>query len=483
MSELRKSFIHSVAWTTGSNVGGFLINFFLGVWLARILGPEAYGLVGMVMVVTGFGRLFMDFGFGEALIQNQDTKEEDFSSVFWFNIIVSIFLFILFFFLSGFIASFYVQPVLKSISQVISSVFFLNALGMVQRIKLEKELKFKQIGIAELLSSLLSILIAISLAIKGFGVWSLVYLNLLKPLFYSVFIWLFSKWMPNITFNIESLLKLAKFSTALLINGFLEMIASTIDKVLIGKLQGDNSLGIYSKSFATVRMPVMQVMSAIGRVIFPTFSSIQSDDTRIFEIYKKFILIISSLIFPIMVVFYFFKDEIILLLFGNKWSEMIPIFGIFALTTGFLPFNILADSVVKSKGKVNHLNYITFFEKPLAIIAVIIGVIIGSLEAIALSISIGIFIIFLIKSYIVCLSLSQSFLSLMIEHLKALLLLIIPIIGLVGMSFFKIDYGLTFKILYTFILFSISVFMFRYTLLFPLNDFIQTLLKNRSSKN
>jgi len=478
MSELRKSFLHSVAWTTGSNISGFLINFFLGVWLARILGPEAYGLVGMVMVVTGFGRLFMDFGFGEALIQNQDTKDEDFSSVFWFNIIVAIILFILFFALSEFVANFYTQPNLKSISQVISFVFILNALGMVQRVKLEKELKFKEIGIAEVLSSLLSIMIAILFALKDFGVWSLVYLNLLKPTFYSLFIWLFSKWWPSFVLNSQSLIKLSRFSFALLLNGILETIASSLDKILIGRSLGDASLGIYSKSIATVRMPVMQIISAIGRVVFPSFASIQNDNDRIFAIYKKMVLIISTIVLPIMVIFYFFKTEILLLMFGDKWTDMIPIFGIMAITAGLIPFNILADSVVKAKGSVKYLNLTTFIEKPIVISAIVLGISLGSIYTISITLTFAIFLIFIVKSIIVCLSLSQSIWYLLYEHLKTTYLLILPVVTLIIFANFTSDENLVLKIIVTIFSFGFSIFLLRKSLLSPTLEFIKTYKKN-----
>jgi O-antigen/teichoic acid export membrane protein len=479
MSELKNKFIHSVTWTAGSNVGGFLINFFLGIWLARILGPEAYGLVGMVMVVTGFGRLFIDFGFGEALIQNQNVEDKDFSSVFWFNIIIAIVLFILFFGLSEFLANFYNQPNLESISKVLSSIFVLNALGIVQRIKLEKEFKFKVIAIAEVLSSLLSIIIGLLLALNSFGVWSLVYLNLLKPTFYSLIVWSFSNWWPSFILNSKSLRKLSRFSLALLLNGFFEIIASNIDKILIGKTLGEVNLGIYNKSVSTVRMPVSQLMSATGRVIFPLFASIQQENERIFSIYKKFFLAISNFILPVTVIFYFFSTEIIHFVFGIKWVDMIPIFKLLSLTLVPLSFNILADQVVKAKGNQKHLNYITFIEKPVTVFSLCLGIYFGSIYYVTVFATMAMFINFFIKTKIICLSLNQSIISLLKIYLGTLKTVAIPVSYLIiSTSIYRFDYFLGF-VLGLALSFLASFWLFRRSTVIPLFDFISGIVNRK----
>lgn len=474
MKNLKSNFLHSMIWTVGSNFGGFLINFFLGVLLARTLGPESYGLLGMILVITGFGRLFMDFGFGEALIQRQDVDQKDYSSVFWFNVIISFFLVFLFFISASTIAKFYEQPILKPISKVISFVFLLNALGIIQRVKLEKELKFKYLGITELLSSLISILVALYFAYIDYGVWALVILHLVKPFAYLVGIWCFSNWLPSLVLSKQSLVKLSGFSFSLLLNGLMETIASTADKLLIGKFIGSSELGIYSKATATVRLPVMQIMSAISRVIYPTLSAIQNEKQRIFGIYKKFIRLLSIIIYPIMVLFYFFGSEIVLFLFGDKWSQMIPIFKIIAITAGFIPFNILMDNIIKSSGSSKYLNIVTFSEKPIIIFSIILGIYIGNIYSVTVALSTAVFIVFIIKSYVTYLSLEASFFDLLKEHFISSYFVIIPItiliiIGLIpGFEMFSIKLG------FTVISFLISFFLIYKSIMLPMLNFIKT---------
>lgn len=474
MKNLKSNFLSSVIWTASSNVAGFLINFFLGVLLARILGPESYGLLGMILVITGFGRLFMDFGFGEALIQRQDVNQKDYSSVFWFNVITSFFLVILFFLFASKIADFYQQPILKPISQAISFVFLLNALGIIQRVKLEKELKFKYLGITEVLSSLISVLVALYFAYLGYGVWSLVILHLVKPLVYLVSIWYFSKWLPSFVFSKQSIVKLSSFSFSLLLNGLLETIASTIDKLLIGKSLGSSELGIYTKSTGTVRLPVMQIMSAISRVIYPMLSAIQNEKERIFGIYKKFVRILSIVVFPIMAIFYFFGSEIILILFGDKWKEMISIFKIMAITAGLIPFNILTDNIIKSSGSSKYLNIISFVEKPIMVFSIVLGIYFGSIYAVTVALSAAIFVVFIVKSYITCLSLRASFFDLLKEHLISFYMMILPIAALIANSYFPDFEVLPIKITVAIVSFLVSFVIFKKSIVDPMINFIKT---------
>ena len=300
---LRKSVIQGVAWTSMSNLAGFAINFFLGVWLARILGPEAYGLVGMVLVVAGFARLLLDFGFSEAMVQSADTTDKVYSSAFWLNLIVSFILTAIFFLAAPLIAKFYSNENLIALCRVLSVTFIANGLSLVQRTRLEKGLRFKEIGIAEVSSSIVSVVFALVLAQQQKGVWALVALHVTKPVIYNIVVWLYSKWMPQIHFSLNSIKHLFRFSSALFMNGLLGTTAMNIDKLLIGRSLGELNLGIYTKSFSTVRMPVDQMMSAVGRVMFPAYSLIQDDKARIYSIYKRVVLLSSTLLFPIMLVF------------------------------------------------------------------------------------------------------------------------------------------------------------------------------------
>ena len=217
---------------------------------------------------------------------------------------------------------------------------------MLQRVKLEKEMQFKQIGIAEFVSTLLSYIVAIYYAYYNFGVWSLVILHVTKPLLYSILIWWYSKWVPNLYFSFFTIKKYLNFSFAIFINGVFDTISTSIDRLLIGRYLGELSLGIYSKSLSTVRMPVNTFMSAISRVFFPVFSKIQNDKYRVFKIYNKFIDTFTGFICLFALVFYFFGFEIVILVFGEKWRDMIPVFKIFSLGLIFLPFNKLIDIVM-----------------------------------------------------------------------------------------------------------------------------------------
>ena len=465
-ANLKNQFIKGVLWTATSNLGAVIINFTLGIYLARVLGPEAYGIIGMVLVITGFSRLFLDFGFGEALIQKENIQDKDYSTIFWYNIIISVIITVSIYFSANFIAEFYKNVKLIPFAKVMSLFVLINSIGMVQKIKLEKEMRFKEIGISEILSSFISFSFAIFFASNGYGVWSLVILHLLKLLIYAVLIWWFSKWLPSFIFSFASIRKLLKFSFAIFINGVFETIASVIDKVLIGRNLGELTLGIYSKSLSTVRMPVNTIMSAIGRVIYPVFSKIQNDTQRIFNIYCQFILGVSSVIFPCAIIFYVFGSDIVNLVFGSKWVEMIPIFKIMSLGIVVLPFNILIDSVVKSIGKAKHLNFITFYEKPITIICLVIGVYLGELYYVAIMVNVALFINFFLKSYIMILSLKKSLINLMMYHVKSFKILVIPGFSLLLLHIIGYNEK-SLKLIVLLLSFFLSFFIFRNQVIFP----------------
>lgn len=460
-SNFKSQFISGVIWTFSSNLGTTIISFSLGVWLSRILGPEVYGVLGMALIITGFSYLLLDFGFGEALIQQKVVHKDDYSTIFWYNIIFSLILCITVYSCANLIGDFYNNDSVVSVSKAISLVIIINSIGLVPRIRLEKEMRFKEIGIAEVLSSLISTLLAIGLALKGFGIWSLVFLHLFKPLLYVLVIWLYSRWIPSFVFSFKSIKKLLKFSFAIFLNGVFNTIANVLDKLLIGRNLGEFDLGIYAKSKATVRMPVKTVMSAIGRVIYPAFSKIHDDNQRVFNIYIQFINVITCIVFPSAIIFYVFGSNIINLVFGLKWVNMIPIFKLMSLGIVVLPFNILIDSVVKSSGNVKYLNFITFYEKPITIICLIIGVYFGDLYFIAIMVNLALFINFFFKSYIMTLVLKVSYIKLLKNHLYCLKFLFIPLVGFYFLSLTNYWNHLVLKLITLLVTFVLSFFIFR----------------------
>ena len=475
---LKSKFISGLLWTSSSNIGAIIINFTLGVWLARILGPEAYGIIAMIIVVTGFSRLFLDFGFGEALIQNLNTSTKDFSTIFWYNLISALLFSFIIFYSSNLISAFYKNFELTPYIKVMSSIVFLNSISMVQKVKLEKEMQFKQIGIAEFVSTLLSYIVAIYYAYYNLGVWSLVILHLTKPLFYSILIWWYSKWVPNLYFSFFTIKKYLNFSFAIFINGVFDTISTSIDRLLIGRYLGELSLGIYSKSLSTVRMPVNTFMSAISRVFFPVFSKIQNDKYRVFKIYNKFIFTFTGFICLFALVFYFFGSEIILLVFGEKWRDMIPIFKIFSLGLIFLPFNKLIDIVIKSIGKTNYLHLITFIEKPILILSLCIGIFLGEIYYVAVMFNFSIILNFFVKSYIMTLGLGQSFKTLIFNHFYSLRIILLPLLALFIIFLTENWNNIIVKLLSMVIPFLISLYLFRESSVYPVIKLLYNKEKN-----
>jgi O-antigen/teichoic acid export membrane protein len=329
LDNLKNLTVKGLAWNTGRKLSHTFSNIVITLILVRFLSPSDFGEVGMITVFSGFASVFLDFGLGNALIQKAKISQEQISTIFWLSILMGIFLALLFYILAPQLAAFYQIPRLEIISKVISINFILSAIGGIPRSLLIKEMKFKQLFQIDMTAFLISGIVAILLAHHGYGVWSLIQLILTQSLLMVLFIWLVRNWWPSLVFNLAGIKEFLSFGFNLTGNGILNYTARNFDNLLIGKVLGESALGIYSKAYSFLMLPLSNITNVFNQVLFPSFSTIQKDHKQISSMYLKAVAVIAMITFPLMMLVFITSENLVHLLFGKDWLEMIPLIKIF----------------------------------------------------------------------------------------------------------------------------------------------------------
>ena len=374
MSEFKRIILKGIAWSAGAQVGKQVLNFFIALVLMRLLSPSDFGLMGMVAVFTGFAWLFSTIGFGDALIQNQKLDERHYSSVFWLNILIAIILTGAFLLTAPVIAHFYKEPRLTPLIFISSVIFPIGSLGSVQHSILTKKLAFKKIGLIDTCSMFVAGVIAIVIANAGDGVYALVWQVIINTTIRVIMMWLISDWKPQLIFRSKAINDLKGFSLNLFGLQIFNYWVRNADNLLIGKFIGSSGLGVYTRAYSIMLLPVAQVNQVLGRVMFSGLSKIQEDKNRIKSIYLRTIYSIGLISFPLMLGLAVVSKEFILVLFGHRWEAAIPVLQVFCFVGLFQSIASTTGWIYNSQGKTNlHFKW-GIVGGTLSIIAFIIGI-------------------------------------------------------------------------------------------------------------
>ncbi|MBN2396502.1 MAG: MOP flippase family protein [Candidatus Atribacteria bacterium] len=331
VDNLKNKIFSGLAWSGTGQIVQQATQFIIGVILARLLSPRDFGLIAMIIVFTGFAEIFKDLGLGSAIIQKKGLENDHLNSIFWVNIITGLLLTGVIIGLSEPIASFYNEPKLKKITIVISLNFFIASLSIVNRSILRKNMSFKQIANIQILAIIIPAMIAIIMALKGFGVWSLVFRSIISTSITTLLFWTYSPFQPTFSFNKDKIKELIGYSSNLLGFNLFNYWARNFDNLLIGKFISSAALGIYSRAYALMLLPITQLSMIVSQVMFPALSSIQDDNDRIKKIYLKATRCIALITFPLMTGLLVVSEPFILVIYGNKWSEVVPILQILCM--------------------------------------------------------------------------------------------------------------------------------------------------------
>jgi PST family polysaccharide transporter len=362
-----------VAWTGLTQVAGQMAYLVISVVLTRLLSPQDFGLVAMVLVFTGFATVFTDLGFGASLVQKFDLNQHHKNAVFWISVAAGALVTLVVAAAAPYIASFYNVPALQPLTVAISLIFFINAFATVKVALLQKAMDFRKLAAAQLSGTVLSGIVAIYLAFRGFGVWSIVVMYVANAIVYVATLWIITPWRPDFSMRWGALKDLSKFSRNLLGFSAFNYWTRNGDNLLVGRYAGSAALGIYARSYTILLLPVAQVSGVIANVMFPALSAIQKDVERVRDVYLKSISVISLVTFPLTLGLLVVSRSFILALFGDKWAGMIPILQVFCLLGALQSIGTTVGWIYQSQGRTDLMFRVGLISGSVFIVSFIAG--------------------------------------------------------------------------------------------------------------
>ena len=328
---LKQKTVSGMIWTALQRYSTMLIQFISGIILARLLTPYDYGCIGMLMIFMVLAESFIDGGFGSALIQKKRPTQEDYSTVFFWNLGMAVLLYAVLYFSAPAIAKFYNIPLLCDVLRVQGTILFIYAFNIIQKNQLRKKMNFKVLSIVTITTSLIALCVTVFMAYHGFGVWALVTQNIIVAAIPALVFWFYIKWQPIWAFSIKSFKELFSFGFYVFLNNFFVNFSRQIQGLLIGKFYNPAMMGYYSKAHSTEKLASQSISQILNQVTFPLYSEVQDDKHRMINILEQLTGIIAYLTFPLMFILILIAKPLFILLYSDRWLESVPYFQILCL--------------------------------------------------------------------------------------------------------------------------------------------------------
>jgi O-antigen/teichoic acid export membrane protein len=383
MLDLKEKTLKGVAWSTSAQVVKQVSQLIILIVLTRLLSPTDFGLAAMIVVFTGFIEIFRELGFGAALVQNQQVEDSHYSSVFWLNLVTGTILTGLTIVMAPLIAALYNEPRLTSLTSLAAIDFIIASLSIVHGTILNRFMQFRLLAVVETITTLVAGIIAIILAATGYGVWSLIWRALIDSGVRTLILWRVSNWRPRWLFNRAAVSDLLGFSSNLLAFNVLNYWVRNADNLLIGKFMGTTELGIYARAYSIMILPITQVTQVLGRVLFPALSRVQDDRARVKDIYLRAVAMIALVTFPLMLGLLVVAEHFVLAIFGAKWVGLVPLLRIFSLLGLVQSITVTIGWILQSQGRTDLMLHWRLATGTLIIGGFVIGIWIGTIEAVA----------------------------------------------------------------------------------------------------
>lgn len=348
---LQKKALSGISWTFLEQFGSKAINFVVQIVLARLIAPEEFGLLGMILIFNAVGNSLSDTGMSQSLIRSDKPDEEDFSTVFCINFSISFFLYWVFYISAPFVSDFYDQPRLTDLIRVYSLVIIISSLFIIQKTRLTYELNFKYQMKAQLPALLISGLTGILLAYLDFGVWALVYMQIVNGLFLTATYFFQTRWMPKIKINRSKLKEHFKFGYKLTLSGIMSRIVRNIFPMVIGKYFSAAMVGFYTRAFTMKELPVVTISNTLDKVVYPLLAKIKNDDRQLKVAYQKIQILSLMVLTTIMFLLILIAHPLFGFLLGEKWLPAVPFFQLLCITGIFYPINKYNSNILKVKGR------------------------------------------------------------------------------------------------------------------------------------
>ena len=346
-----KSVLTNLFWRFAERCGAQGVAFVVQIVLARLLAPEVYGTIALVTVFITILQVFVDSGLGNALIQKKNADDIDFSTVFYFNMMICLALYLLMFFTAPFIASFYDDVELTPVVRVLSLTLVISGVKNVQQAYVSRTMQFKRFFYATLGGTIGAAFIGILMAYKGYGVWSLVAQQIFNATVDTCVLWITVKWRPKFVFSFERLKGLFGFGWKLLISALIDTVYTNIRQLIIGKLYTSSDLAQYNRGRQFPYLFVTNINTSIDSVLLPTMSAEQDDKERVKAMTRRAIKTSTYVMAPLMMGLAFVGTPLVRLLLTEKWLPCVFFMRIFCITFMFYPIHTANLNAIKAMGR------------------------------------------------------------------------------------------------------------------------------------
>ena len=318
-ASLKGKAVKGVLWNAINTYANQGLAFVVGIVLARLLSPSDYGLVGMTGIFFAISGVFIDSGFGSALVQKKDRNEDDYCTVFYVNLTVSIFFYIILFIIAPYIAAFFEQPLLRDLTRVSALTLIINALVSTSRNKLYVAVDFKTTTKISITTTIIAGIIAMYCAYSGYGVWTFVIQGLVSAVTSAILVFYFVKWIPKRKFSVASFKRLFGYGSKILVASLISVIYDNIYNFIIGKKFSAASLGQYTRANQYASFAGNTTASILQSVAFPILSEVQDDLPRLLKAYQRYIKMVAFFVFPFLMLLCGVAKPFVVFLITEKW--------------------------------------------------------------------------------------------------------------------------------------------------------------------
>ena len=368
---LKEKTAQGLFWAFLSSGGIQLLNLVIGIFLARLLSPGEYGLVGMLAIFTLLANNIQESGFGVALVNIKDIKHNDYNSVFWFNVGMSLLLYLILFLCAPLIASFFHQPCLVKLSRFVFLAFIIASLGISPNAMLVRSLKMKEKAITSLSALVISGTVAVIMAMKGFSYWSLATQQILYNVVIVIGRYYYTRWCPTLHVDFTPVKQMFSFSYKVLITAVLTTINNNVLTVIFGRLFPAQAVGNFTQANKWNTMANQLVTSTVSQVAQPVLVQVNDDSERRRRVFGKMLRFTAFLAFPAMFGLAMVAPQVILLAIGEKWFDSIPLLQILCISGAFIPLYTVYQNLFLSQGKSDVYMWLTISQIAVMLIAVL----------------------------------------------------------------------------------------------------------------
>jgi O-antigen/teichoic acid export membrane protein len=451
---LRQKTIGGLLWSLSEKVGFAIIQFVVITILARLLDPSDFGMIASLSFFIALSNALVESGFSQALIYKQKPTHEDYSTVFFINIFMGLFLYGTLYFSAPLIAEFFRQPMLTDLTRVLCLIFVINSFSRIQNVILVKQMSFKKLLFIRIPSFLIGGAVGIFMAYNNMGVWSLVYQQVTTQVINTIQLTLQGSWRPSFIFSVKSFKELYSYGRNLVASSVSNVFYSNLDSILIGRFASMTDVGFFQRAKSTKQLPINTLAYSLNSVTFSALSSIGEDNERLKRAYKDLISQVFFLLSPVLIGMAILGNSIFAILFTDKWLPAVPYFQWLCIAGIFQVINSYNLNILKVKGRTDLFLRNNIVKRVIQSVLMFVALQ-ESIYALVIMMLVTEFMAYLMNSYICGKFIQYPMLEQLVDLMP---------IALLNFVFFIVMFGLTFIIKNDSVLFLVGSIFFGTTL-------------------